>query len=134
MKLLLAITALIEATTGLALMAVPAVVVGLLLGGELSGAGIPLGRVAGFALLSLSVACWPGRGAAASALRALLIYNALTTLFLLYLGVGGETVGPLLWPAVVLHAAMTVWCIMVLVRRPALVIEPMDRTASDRRP
>ena len=53
---LLTLTALIEATTGLALLAVPAVVVRLLLGGEISDAGISLGRVAGLALLSLGVA------------------------------------------------------------------------------
>ena len=110
---LLTLTALIEATTGLALLAVPAVVVRLLLGGEISDAGISLGRVAGLALLSLGVACWPGRadaGNKASALRAMLIYNGSTTLFLFYLGVGGEATGPLLWPVVVLHAVFAGWC------------------------
>ncbi len=45
------LTAIIEAVTGLELMAVPSVVVRLLLGGEISGASIPVGRVAGFGLL-----------------------------------------------------------------------------------
>src|SRR4030095_4190198 len=58
MDRLLKLTALIEAATGLGLIAVPAVIVRLLLGGELIGAGIPLGRVAGVALLALGVACW----------------------------------------------------------------------------
>jgi hypothetical protein len=56
MNRLLTLTALIEAAAGLALMAVPSVVARLLLGGEISGAGIPLGRVAGFGLLSLGIA------------------------------------------------------------------------------
>ena len=43
MNRLLTLTAVIEAATGLTLMAVPAVVVRLLLGSEISGAGIPLG-------------------------------------------------------------------------------------------
>ena len=60
MKRLLAFTALIEAAAGLALMAAPAVAVRLLLGGKISGASIPLGRVAGLSLLSLGIACWPG--------------------------------------------------------------------------
>ena len=102
----LRLAAAIESATGVALMAVPTVVVWLLLGGEISGAGIPLGRVAGFGLLSLGIACWPGRGPAdnaAPALRAMLTYNSLATLYLLYLGIGREWVGPLLWPAVALH-------------------------------
>jgi hypothetical protein len=72
MNRLLTLTAVIEAATGLTLMAVPSVVVRLLLGSEISGASIPLGRVAGFGLLSLGIACWPGRdptGNTAPALR-----------------------------------------------------------------
>ena len=116
MNRLLTLASVIEATTGLALIAVPAVVVRLLLGGEISGAGIPLGRVAGFGLLSLGVACWPGRdpvGATATALRAMLTYNWLATLYFLYLGIGREWVGPLLWPAVALHAILS----LLLVRQ-----------------
>ena len=110
MNRLLTLTAIIEAATGLALMAVPPVVVRLLLGGEISGASIPLGRVAGFGLLSLGMACWPGRNAAgntAPALRAMLTYNSLATPYLLRLGVGGEWVGPLLWPAVGVHGILS---------------------------
>ncbi len=110
MNRLLTLTAIIEAATGLALMAVPSVVVRLLLGGEISGASIPLGRVAGFGLLSLGMACWPGRdptGNTAPALRAMLTYNSLAALFLLSLGIGGEWVGPLLWPAVALHGILS---------------------------
>ena len=109
MNYLLTLTAGIEAATGVALMAVPSVVVRLLLGGEISGASIPIGRVAGFGLLSLGMACWPGRDPtsnAAPALRAMLTYNSLAALYFLRLGIGGEWVGPLLWPAVALHAAV----------------------------
>ena len=110
MNRLLTLTAIIEAATGLTLMAVPSVVVRLLLGGEISGASLPLGRVAGFGLLALGMACWPGRdppGHTAPALRAMLTYNSLATLYLLYLGIGGEWVGPLLWPAVALHGILS---------------------------
>ncbi len=110
MNRLLTLTAIIEAATGLALMAVPSVVVRLLLGGEISGASIPLGRVAGFGLLSLGMACWPGRdpaGKTAPALRAMLTYNSLTALYLLCLGIGGEGGGLLLWPTVALHGALS---------------------------
>jgi len=109
MNRLLTFTAAIEGATGLALMAVPSVVVRLLLGGEISGASIPLGRVAGFGLLSLGMACWPGRdptGNRAPALQPMLTYNSLATLYLLRLGIGGKWVGPLLWPAVALHGIL----------------------------
>jgi len=47
MSRLLKLTALIEAATGLALIAVLAIVVRLLLGAEISGASMPLGRCRG---------------------------------------------------------------------------------------
>src|SRR5205823_12575441 len=61
MKRFLTLTAIIEAATGLALIALPAIVVRLPLGAEISGASIPLGRVAGAALLALGGACWLAR-------------------------------------------------------------------------
>lgn len=75
----------------------------------MSGGGIPLGRVAGVALLGLGLACWPGRQAAdggSPAFRAMLIYNALVALYLGYLGTVGHLGGLLLWPAAVLHAVV----------------------------
>ena len=110
MNRLLILTAAIEAATGLALIAVPTIVVRLLLGSEISGAGIPLGRVAGLGLLSLGVACWPHNdpaGNTSSALRAMLTYNSLVALYFIYLGIGGAWVGPLLWPAGALHGVMS---------------------------
>jgi hypothetical protein len=116
MKRLLTLTAIIEGATGLALMAVPSVVVRLLLGGKLFGASVPLGRVAGFGLLSLGIACWPGCDTTDNtvpALRAMLTYNSLATLYFLCLGIGSEWVGPLLWPAVGLHGILS----LLLVRQ-----------------
>ena len=53
------LSAVIEAATGAALIADPDLVVRLLIGTALSGGGIAVGRVCGFALLSLGLACWP---------------------------------------------------------------------------
>ena len=103
MKKLLPITALAEAATGLALLVVPSLAGRMLLGTELSGVSIVIARVAGIALIALGVACWPG----ATALVGMLTYSALATLYLGCVAVGGEFVGPLLWPAVVLHAVLT---------------------------
>jgi len=110
MKKLLGVAAVIEAATGVALMIHPPLVTRLLLGDGVSGAGVALGRVAGFALLGLGVASWPGldsAGAKTPALRAMLTYNLLATTYLAYLGIGGQWVGILLWPAVALHAVLT---------------------------
>jgi hypothetical protein len=111
LKTLLALAAVLEASTGLALLTGPATVAGLLLGNDLSGASMSLGRIAGLALFSLGIACWPGRDAPAGlapALRAMLTYNLLVSMYLLYLGARGEWAGRLLWPAVVIHAVLAV--------------------------
>jgi len=102
MRKVFVFAAVAEAATGLALLIVPSLVVRFLFGEELTGVAIPPARVAGIALFALGVACWPG-----PALLGMLTYGALVTLYFLYLGIRGEWVGPLLWPAVVLHAVMT---------------------------
>ena len=56
----LAIAAVIEVGTGLALIIDPAKVIALLLGTIEAGLGIPLARFLGIALLALGLACWPG--------------------------------------------------------------------------
>jgi hypothetical protein len=125
MKLLLKLTALIEAGAGLGLVAVPAVVVRLLLGGELVGAGIPLGRVAGVALLALGIACWLASFdaqscAARGMVSAMAFYNLGVAFFLGLAGLQSHPVGLALWPAVILHLVMTVWCVTCLLRKPIL--------------
>jgi hypothetical protein len=103
MKQSVALTAIIEAATGLALIIAPSLVGRLLFGAEFTGVSNPAARVTGIALLSLGVGCWPG----STALCGMLTYGALVTLYLAYLGVIGEWVGPLLWPGVVIHALLT---------------------------
>ena len=106
---ILVFAAIVEVGTGLAVMIDPAIVVRLLLGAEVSGAGPLLGRCFGIALLALGLACWPGRQRAergAPAFRAMLIYNVLIALYLTYLGTVGHLGGLLLWPGVALHAVV----------------------------
>jgi hydrogenase/urease accessory protein HupE len=122
----LAFASACEAPLALALLLDPSLVFRWLLGAKASPGGPVMGRVAGIALLGLVVACWPGRRESADrppALRAMLIYNALATLYLLYLGIGGEWVGPLLWPAALLHALLTLWCLVAL--RPRRVSQAL---------
>ena len=125
MKRFLKLTAIIETATGLGLMAVPSVVVRLLLGSPLdTSAAVMLARVAGAALLALGVACWLARDdtqsrAARGLVVAMLIYNIAATALLAFAGIGLGLHGVVLWPAVVLHAVMAIWCIMTLLRTQA---------------
>lgn len=109
------IAAGVELTAGLALIASPALFVRLLLGASLSGGGTAVGRVGGFGLLSLGIACWPGAEVpAAQSTTALFTYNLLATLYIAYLGLVGGFVGYLLWPAFALHGLLA-----LLLSRPA---------------
>jgi hypothetical protein len=119
-KQLLVLTAAIEALTGLALIVHPSLVVQMLLKADLSNAGITLGRITGFALIALGVACWPRQDASesqTSALRAMLVYNVLAALYLTYLGIADRGAGVLLWPAALTHAVLTVLLTRAAVRR-----------------
>ncbi len=110
MKRLLALAALGEGVTGMILLVHPQIVVSLLFGAQVAGAGSVMSRIAGMGLIALGLACWPGRdlGNGTGALRAMLVYSLLATLYLAYLGVGGEWTGVLLWPAVAVHALLSV--------------------------
>lgn len=103
MKNLLRLVAVGEAATGLALLITPSLVCRLLFGTELTGASVAMARVTGIALMGLGIACWPSW----PALRGILTYSALVTLYLAYLGLAGGFTGILLWPAVVVHAVLT---------------------------
>jgi hypothetical protein len=123
MKTLHTVSAVIELGAGLALLVFPSAVVKLLLGSPLdSFAAIALGRLAGAALLALGVACWLARGdtlgcAAKGLVVAMLIYNMGAVVVLGVAGVQLPTTGIALWPAVVLHTAMAVWCVRELIGR-----------------
>jgi hypothetical protein len=104
------IAAAVEAVTALFLLVLPQLVAKLLLGVEVMGVSIVIGRIAGIALLSLGVGCWFGRRQEATggwALAAMLLYNVMVTLYLAFVGLGTEFVGLLLWPAVVVHLVLT---------------------------
>ena len=105
----LAISCGIEAATGLLLLVAPAVVAKLLLGSDIEGAAIIIGNIAGVALISLAIACWPrvetrGDGS----YLAMLVYNSLVGLLLAETGATGTISGILMWPAVVVHLILAV--------------------------
>ena len=109
------LAAVLEVTVGCALFASPNLVAQLLIGATLSSGGIAIGRVAGFGLLSLGLACWPGNDAvSAHVIIALFLYNLLASFYIGYLRIVEGFVSYLLWPACVLHASFA-----VLFLRPA---------------
>jgi hypothetical protein len=106
---ILLFAAIVEIGTGVVFMIDPVLVVALLLGSGLAGAGIAAGRCFGIALLALGLARWPVRQHGESesrAVKAMFVYNALVALYLGYLGIVGLATGSLLWPVVALHAAV----------------------------
>lgn len=120
MKSLLIVTAAGETATGVALLGLPSLVVSLLLGGSLdTPAALIVARVAGAALLALGVACWLARNdeqtrAARGLIAALLLYNIAAVAVLVYAGIGLSLSGIGLWPAVILHVALAIWCFTCL--------------------
>jgi hypothetical protein len=85
-------------------------------------------RVAGIALFALGIACWLARDdtqsrAARGLVAAMLLYNVGTVAVLTFAGVGLRLHGIALWPAVVLHAVMAVWCAGCLRRSPRHVMD-----------
>ena len=115
-KLFLSVTAFVEAATGLCLLILPAVLFAVLLGlDHVTVDAIFVGRLAGAALLAIGIASWMARTdtrtpAQIGLLTGILIYNAAATLLLAYAGAVLKMMGVLLWPAVVIHAILSVWC------------------------
>jgi len=107
MKKVLMLAALAEAGTGVILLAYPPIVVRLLFGAEIGGAGVIMSRLAGAALIGLGVACWPGNSAVQQ-LYGMLTYSTLAMLYLIRIGIRGAPIGLLLWPGVVAHVILVV--------------------------
>jgi hypothetical protein len=128
MKNLLTVVAVIEVGTGLVMVVLPSLLITLLLGSSLSTpVELILARVAGVALVALGVACWLARHdgqsrAAKGLVGALALYNAGIATVLVYAGIGLGLSGILLWPVVLVHVAMAVWCVMRLLVKPAQII------------
>jgi hypothetical protein len=112
----------LEAGAGLALMISPAWVGMILLGARFdTPADSIVGRVAGSALLALAVGCFGAReeqnSRTAAIVSAMLCYNVVTLVVLAYAAIGLRFSGFGLWPAIVLHLVMAIWCVGCLIRK-----------------
>ena len=117
---LLIISAVGEAGIGLLLLVWPSAPIALLIGVEQASLEtIFVTRVARAALLGIGVACWPARNdrgslAQLGLLTGLLIYDVAAAALLAYAGCVLGMVGVALWPAVVAHVMLAVWCVLCL--------------------
>ncbi len=120
MKHLLITTAVIEIGAGVGLLVCPSQIVKLLLGAPLVGSvALALGRLTGAALCALSVANWlasyDGQSRAAQGVvSAMVLYNLGAVLVLASAGARQQPGGVILWPAVLLHSGMFLWCVTSL--------------------
>ena len=113
---LLLVTAVLEVGTGLLLVVVPSVPLVLLLGvAQAALETFLIARLAGGALLAIGVMCWLGRrddlnASQLAVLIGVLVYDVAAAGLLAYAGLFLNLAGLALWPAVVLHTALAVWC------------------------
>ena len=117
MKKLFLVTAVVESATGILFLISPPLPVSILFDSSINDpVGLLAARLAGAAILSLGVACWlvskdeksrVAKGLAA----AMLLYNIAAIVLLVYAGLGAHLSGIGLWPAVVMHIVMALWCI-----------------------
>ena len=117
MKSLLTVTAIFEAFTGISLVVVPDLLVSILIAVPLDeNSGLIVARVAGLALLSLATACWQSRNASdpSPVVQAMLCYNVTIAALLIYEAVVEKFSGIGLWPVVILHLVLAVWCVQSL--------------------
>jgi len=122
MRKLFITTAIIEMGVGIVLLAVPALLTPILLGGSLdTSAAVVVARLAGAALVSLGVACVFGSRdsqsrTAVGIVAAMLLYNIAAVVLLVSARFCLGMTGIGLLPVSALHAALAVWCIACLRR------------------
>jgi hypothetical protein len=119
MKRLLAFASAAEALTGVALLIAPSAAGRVLFNSEITGAGVFMSRIAGFALIGIGLGCWPEDNMR-RAFHTMLTYSTLVLLYLVVVGIGGHA-GILLWPAVAYHACLSV-LLVLLWRKQAHVV------------
>jgi hypothetical protein len=125
-SVLLIVTAIVELATGICLLILPSLVIELLFGIQDAAAEtMMVARFAGAALAAFGIAAWSARshGSAstmAGTVTAALVYDLAAAAILAYSASSLHMIGIALWPGVILHCLLAVWCIASLATRRAL--------------
>jgi hypothetical protein len=115
-KPLFIVTATFEAIVGLGLLIMPALTASILLSTTLeTAAGLFMARLAGAAIFSIAICCWQARsvthdGGVTAIVTGLTFYNFAAAAVLVYGGMRLGLQGPLVWPAIVAHSVLGLWC------------------------
>jgi hypothetical protein len=121
----LIVTAVGEGGTGLLLLILPAMLLTLLLGESSATPEATFrARIFGAGLFAFSVTCWlvrnrHGRPAQLGLLVGALIYDVAAAALLAYLELVKGMAGIALWPAVITHVVLAVWCVACIWFRPS---------------
>ena len=119
-RILLTVTAIVEGIVGIGLLITPVPVVTILLNTPLETAGgLVAARLAGTALVTLAFCCWKARNfeipqAAMGIVAAMLFYNFAAAAVLVYAGVRLGLQSPFIWPTIVAHAVLGLWCALLV--------------------
>jgi len=116
------VAAWLEIAVGVCLLAVPELPCVLLFAAKPEGIDMPLARFAGVALFALGIACLPttGAGSHRRAVLGLFAFNLGVAILLAWVAVATPMRGLLLWPAVILHAAIAAALLPQLLTRGSL--------------
>ena len=130
-RLLFNASAITEGVVGIALLAAPASVIGLLLGDGLSPTGAAVSRMLGIGLLAVGISAWETvEQTGYSAPRVgICTYNVGAAALLSILGTLGGMNGILLWPAAVLHASFGAAMLWIILAES--VVRPLPFSESD---
>lgn len=121
MKNLLTTMAILEALVGILLLIAPVFIASKLLGAEsLDANAQTIARIAGAALTTLGFACWHYRKSehARPLVMAMTFYNLAVPIVLLYGRYALDLKAPELVPPVFFHAAIGIWCIFTMRKKP----------------
>jgi hypothetical protein len=116
--MLLSLFAVTEGATGLGLLVVPTVLLTLLLGPTLvAPEEAVIARIFGAALLAIAAASWGARNdnrrqGPLELLVGITLYNCLATAIFAYSALVLKMIGILLWPALLCHAATSMWSLL----------------------